>query len=125
MPSTVTFLKLRMGSLNIDIETENTALIISMAQGVQLSLHDMTSDDDAGSICLLIPVGQVQSLIQASKNGQIWLEAATIGFDVAVDVHNRPYGWKSKGQKQIQFVKDQDVLTRRVPFIYEKGTRFG
>jgi len=125
MSSTVTFLKLRMGSLNIDIETENTALIISLAQGVQLSLHDMTSDDAAGTICLLIPVGQVQSLIQASKDGQIWLEAATVGFDIAVDVHNRPYGWKSKGQKQVQFIKDQDVLTRRVPFIYDKGVHFG
>lgn len=125
MPSVVTFLKLRMGCLNVDVETENTALTISLAQGAQLSLHDMASDNAAGTICFLVPVGQVQILIQASRDGQTWLEAATIGFDVAVDIYNRPYDWRSKGQTQIQFVKEQDVLTRRVPFIYEKGAQFG
>jgi hypothetical protein len=114
-----------MGCLNVDVETENTALTISLAQGAQLSLHDMASDNAAGTICFLVPVGQVQILIQASRDGQTWLEAATIGFDVAVDIYNRPYDWRSKGQTQIQFVKEQDVLTRRVPFIYEKGAQFG
>lgn len=114
-----------MGSLRINIETDKTALVVSLPQGAQFSLHDLSTEDAAGTICLWVPVGQLQSLIQSSVDGEIWLEAATIGFDVAVDVFNRPPDWKSKGKIQKQFVKEQDVMTRRVPFVYENGSELG
>ncbi|KIM31189.1 hypothetical protein M408DRAFT_327476 [Serendipita vermifera MAFF 305830] len=121
----VTFLKLRTGSLRVNVQTDKTALVVSVPQGIQFSLHDLSTDTAAGTICLLIPAGQLQSLIKSSADSQIWLEAATVGFDVALDVISRPCDWKLKGREQTNFVKEQDVLTRRVPFIYEKGAPLG
>jgi hypothetical protein len=121
----VTFLKLRLNSLRLNVETDDTSLAIVLPDGFQLSLNDMPTDSRAGLISIIIPEGQVQALLQASKDGQIWLEAAAATFDAAIDVYSRPYNWKTNGKKQLDFVRVQDSLTRRVPFIYEPGCTYG
>lgn len=121
----VTFLKLRLSSLHINVETGDASLAIALPDGLQLSFNNMPTTSRAGLISLIVPEGQTQALLQASKDGQIWLEAAAMKFDASIDVHSRPPNWKAEGKEQLDFIREQDAVTRRVPFIYDPSVLYG
>lgn len=123
--SKVTFLKLRLSAIHISLETNTAALTLSLPEGIQLSHNDMPTMTRAGLTSVFLPRGHIQSLIKASKDGNTWLEAGAVELDVALDVYSRPCNWRSMAEKQLAFVKEQDSLTRRVPFVYDPDSFYG
>lgn len=117
----VTFLKLRLESLSVNVETESVAVIFSLPQGSQLSLNDLPTQTAGGMISVIVAACEVKSLLKGSMDGQTWLEAGTTSLDVAIDVYSRPFDWRRKADRQLDFIKTQDASTRRVQFIYGEG----
>jgi hypothetical protein len=98
---------------------------MSLPEGFQISFSDLPTDTAASGISVLLPSGQIQCLLSTPSDSDQWLEAAVGSFDFGIDIYSRPLDWKRLSESQSQFIKDQDAMTRRVPFIYEKGAPLG
>ncbi|CAG8755385.1 9144_t:CDS:2, partial [Acaulospora colombiana] len=118
----VTFLKLRLASIYLNIRTDNSIVAMSFPEGFQITFSDVPTETAASGTSILLPSGRIQCLLSTSNDPDQWLEAAVGSFDIGMDIYTRPDDWKSLGEAQSRFIEEQDSMTRRVPFIYEKGT---
>ncbi|KAG8827640.1 hypothetical protein FRC19_001885 [Serendipita sp. 401] len=121
----VTFLKLHLRVFQLNIETNEAAIVLGLPQGFQISLNDMPTNDTGGLISVILPLGTLQCLLRASTDGLTWLEAGTTRVDFSLDFYSRPFGWQEKAKRQISFVQSQDISTHRVPFIYSDTQHYG
>ncbi|KAG8835671.1 hypothetical protein FRC17_001860 [Serendipita sp. 399] len=121
----VTFLKCRLRSFQLNVQTSDAALVFGLPQGFQLSFNDVPTDSMGSLLSVVLPSMTLQCLLRASTDGLTWLEASTTSFDLSLDYYSRPFGWQEKARQQLSFIQSQDALTHRVPFIYSDASPRG
>lgn len=60
-------------------------------------------------------------MFYADLRRELWLEAASASFDMALDIYAAPEGWQRMTKMQTEYVAAQDEPTRRARFLYERS----
>ncbi|KAG8964186.1 hypothetical protein FRC03_002130 [Tulasnella sp. 419] len=111
----VTFLKLHISRLDVAIRSSKAAVQLCINEGIALNYNDLASSSYSQVTSICIPSIDAKTL---AHQGGGWFEVASFSCDVNCDIYSSPAGWKERARLQVQFITEQDELTRRMAFVY-------
>ncbi|KAK4686556.1 protein CSF1, partial [Tremellales sp. Uapishka_1] len=115
-PPDVTFLKLSIGEIVLAYITRDSAVTVDLPLGVSLDLSTLASRSHLSSFGVLLPTISISILQYARK----WTSVGRLSSGLAIDMYEAPKNWKDKASKQQAFLKEQDVDTKRIWYMYEE-----
>lgn len=117
--STVTFLKLSIESVDVTWLAGLSAIQISLSQGLSVDNNNVPGKQHQSVTSIQAPQVVCRILLTSETARPSWLEAAEISFDVYLDIYSAPKGWKERGIKQSEFIREQDKPTGRAKRMME------
>ena len=120
----VTFLTAQLQSVDLVVMSEACAIRLILSDGIRFDSNDLAGHAYRRVKSLEIPTFKIQCLLANPANKELaspgtWLEVGSAVFDVHMDIYDSPDNWRKDALRQMRFIRTQDSLTRRVPFLYE------
>ncbi|KAF8577934.1 hypothetical protein K439DRAFT_1363574, partial [Ramaria rubella] len=116
----VTFLKVNVELVDVMWSTDCARIQLYVPQGVQFDHSDLAGNSYKTVTEIRVPQTIVRALVRSKTHQESWLEAASITFDVGIDLYSAPRDWRQAAKAQADFIAAQDALTHRAQFLYEK-----
>lgn len=113
-----------MTAIDVTWLAGHAALEIALPHGLVLQVNDLAGKLYRKVTSLRISHISLRVLITAVGRPR-WLEAAHFSSDASIDMYSAPAGWKKSAHAQANFVRAQDILTRRVNFMFRSSTSGG
>ena len=115
---TVTFLKVRIDTVNIVWSVNNAALEITLQEGLRFDSNDLAGKTFRKVTGIRLPQATAKLLLASKQDRTRWVEAADAHFDADIDIYSSPPGWQETAQQQTDFVALQDAITGRAKILY-------
>jgi hypothetical protein len=119
--SLVTFLKLVVRHIDVAWTVGKANVQVVLPEGLSLDYNDHAGKVYKKVVEIRVLKAIIRALLLADLRRKWWLEAASVSFDMALDIYTAPAGWKGMAKVQTDFVANQDAPTRRAWFLYEKA----
>jgi hypothetical protein len=113
----VTFVRLVVGTVDINWMAHDTILYLSLSDGLDLQNNNLSAAAYSSSINVRVPSISAKLLSRLSQVGD-WSEVATMETHILVDIYSSPTGWKEAAGNQTQFLRDQDAPTGRLNALF-------
>ncbi|TDL24302.1 hypothetical protein BD410DRAFT_116796 [Rickenella mellea] len=107
-----TFLRVSVDCIDCVLLASQTTLRLSLPDGFSLASNDLAGDYYRKVLVLLAPAVDVLVLL-ALPSGRRWIEAASLHFEISLDLYRSPSGWKRSAKRQKEFLQKQDSETQR------------
>jgi hypothetical protein len=119
----VILLTLTSDSIDVTLWGQHAALQLTASKGLSVHYDDLACSDYAKHVELDLPRVTAKCLLSCPElQNEMWLEVAAISFDISLAMGLCSSGWEQKAEEQLSYVRKQDALTRRCPFLYEEET---
>jgi hypothetical protein len=120
----VTFLNACVKLVDVNILGDDTMVRLLLEQGVDIKFHNLIREEFSKKIALHLPLLQVACLAIVEGQGQgdedvSWAEVGVIDSSLRVTIFGHTSDWQEKRATQQTFIKENDELTYRCPFLYE------
>lgn len=109
----MTFLKFSLESFDAIWLAGQSAIQISISDGLKLNSNDLAGKLHRKVTSLRLPRASIKVLLAPTPDRNIWLEAAELVADGYLDIYSSPRGWQETAREQASFVAAQDFLTGR------------
>jgi hypothetical protein len=119
-PPDVTFFKLGIDEVAVTLFSDNTAVSLSLPDGVNLDTSSWATRSFSSAVGLVIPAIKVHLLEQDTYRRK-WASTASIDTALALDVFSAPFGWREKASEQQKFLKREDGPTKRTWYMYQRS----
>ncbi|KZT11041.1 uncharacterized protein LAESUDRAFT_741340 [Laetiporus sulphureus 93-53] len=113
----VTFLKLRLDSINVVWLAPGAAIELFIPDGLRLDSNDLAGKSYRKVISVRLPIATCKILV-TSRMSRKWYEASRLDIDANVDIYSAPTGWQDRARAQTEYVAAQDKLTSRASCFY-------
>lgn len=126
-PSSVTFLRLSVGSLTLSMPVEVYVLQL-YAERITLGTNDLASSEYAKLLSLAIPclvARVVRRRGDAAASSEALDKIAYLRTSIFLDRHAAPAHWKQERMKQQRFIRAQDQRSRRCGPLYGQAASTG
>lgn len=110
----VTFLKLKIASVDATIWNPGSAFNVSLPLGLSLEKNDLATDEYRSMLSVSVPRCDARIMLPPVTKRTTWWEVSALSFDLGLDSFDCPIGWKQSAQAQAAFVLSQDEATNRV-----------
>ncbi|KAH7100701.1 hypothetical protein BKA62DRAFT_705412 [Auriculariales sp. MPI-PUGE-AT-0066] len=117
----VTFLRLKLISLDIMSRVNKGCIHFALPKGLDLAWNDLAGQSYKSMVSVRSPICITRALVSLHSDAHHWLEAASFRFDMFLDLYSSPAGWTTDAQQQREFCAASDRLTLRAPLLYESG----
>ena len=117
-PVIVTFLKVRIDSVNVVWNVGNAAAELALPGGLRIDMNDLAGKTFRKVTGVRLPESIVKLLLASRQDRTRWIEAADARFDADIDIYSSPPGWQDSAQLQTEFIAKQDADTRRAKILY-------
>lgn len=117
----VTFVKLRMKSVDLTWRIPGAAILLSIPSGIRYDSNDFAGKTYRQLKSVVVPSVKFRCLAQTPNDARLldeWFEIASASFDIHVDIYRAPPNWEADAQRQRMFVQSQDAFTSRASWIY-------
>lgn len=115
---TVTFLKVKIDSVNAVWSVDGAAVEFSLPHGLRIDSNDLAGKSFRKVTGIRLPEGTVKLLLASKLDRSRWLEAGDARFDVDLDIYSAPLGWHESARLQTEFIAKQDAETGRAKVLY-------
>ncbi|KAI5479573.1 hypothetical protein MNV49_003310, partial [Pseudohyphozyma bogoriensis] len=116
-----TFLTVDIKSVDLSVRGQGTAVQFDLPDGVAIRFDDLASAPFLKHIEIDVPSFHVRFLAPLFGRAAPWMEVASLDADLSIVLGLSETGWEEKAKVQLAFIKAQDALTKRCPFIYGHG----
>ncbi|ORX43270.1 hypothetical protein BCR36DRAFT_586752, partial [Piromyces finnis] len=119
-------LQLTMNKIDLSIWGKGSSTILFLKDGFKLQMDNTINTHYCNRIFLDFPFVGVYLLALAETNKDIessypWIEVASIETNLSLCIYLKTPDWKELYEKQVEFIRHQDRLTKRMTFIYENN----
>ncbi|KAG9008371.1 hypothetical protein FRB90_008947, partial [Tulasnella sp. 427] len=121
----MTFLKVSIQSTDVVLKDLDAALHIKLPQGFRLDFNDLSGKTYSKVMSIRLPLLQTLSLLRSPYKKEDWFEVANASADLCSDIYFSPPDWEEAAKRQLRFVLEQDSSTKRLQFLYSRGSGQG
>ncbi|KAH9929533.1 uncharacterized protein BXZ73DRAFT_47994 [Epithele typhae] len=114
----VTFLKVKIDSVNAIWSVGTAAAEFSLPSGLRIDMNDLAGKTFRKVTGIRLLSGIVRLFLASKQDHARWLETGDVKFDVDVDIYSAPLGWRESAMRQIEFIVEQDAATGRAKILY-------
>lgn len=114
----MTFLNVSLGILDATWLAGQTALNVTLPKGVHFQSNDLASQLYRKVLSIKVPAASIKILLAPPNGRDSWWEAASVSFDVNLDMYSSPLGWKDTARAQTEFILREDCLTGRMSDLF-------
>lgn len=112
-----TFVKLSIDHVSALVSSGNSGIALELPKGVFIDTSSMASKSCRSVMGLGVPTISVHILHRKSEEKR-WQPIGSVATGLSLDNYKLPHDWKTVAEEQMKFLKEQDSLTRRVPYLY-------
>ena len=116
-----TFLTVDLRSVDLAVRGAGTAIQIDLPDGVKIRFDDLASAPFLKHANIEVPTLYLRFLAPLFGRAAPWMEVASLDGDLSIVLGLLASGREERVKSQLAFVALQDELTKRCPFLYEKG----
>lgn len=114
------FLKVRIDGIDVALRVEQAAFSLCLHSGLQVQSNDLAGELYRKLLSVEAPEIAVKLLTAGADDPSNWYEAASLDFDVNLDLYSSPLGWREAAKAQNEFVVKQDVATNRAKMMFSE-----
>ncbi|KAH9485425.1 Protein CSF1 [Psilocybe cubensis] len=117
----VTFYKVTVKPIELTWKSERAALYVQLPHGLVFDSNDLGAHQYRSVMALRIHQLNASVLLASStERKNQWLEAASVLFDMDLDIYSSPTGHRGMTRKQLLFIEEQDKPTGRAKFMFNQ-----
>lgn len=116
-----TFITFDLDSFDIAIRGQEAAVQIALLDGVAVRYEDLARAPFLKQIVVEIPTFDVYLLAPLFGQAAPWMEVASIEADLSIAIGLSSSGWEEIAERQLDFIEEQDSMTKRCPYVYSEG----
>lgn len=119
-PPDATFVKLSIQRITALLETTAAGIAVELPQGVFIDTSSVASKACRSVQGLGVPCASLH-VLRRQAGHKTWEPVGSVSTGMSMDTYKVPPGWQDDAAKQQEFLREQDEITKRVPFLYGEG----